>query len=400
VTLFYRFGEFVLDPRRRLLSRAGSNVTLTSKAFDVLHFLVRNPNRLITKEELLRSVWGDAFVEEGNLTQYISHLRKALGDNLSEDARLIVTIPRKGYQLTGDVTLTETPDASGQHAVQVSTTANSSAAAQRALKSSVDAPVPKTRSHWWKAAVVGISAACFAVVCFASWKHFEESMPLHSHKSMLAVLPFENLTGDPDKEYLADGLTEETISEIAMLSPEQLGVIPRSSVMGYKHKDERLDQVGRDLSVQYVLENSLRQNGNELRLTARLIQIKNQTALWSQDYDYAAKDILNMEGEVAKTVAREIQVRLTSRQQAELVQSRPVNPVAFDAYLQGHYYFERDTEKDANMAARFSNERLNLTAVMRSPGSGSLEQGIGKPSQVWFPVNRVTGLRVKQLSEL
>src|ERR1700734_226406 len=102
----YSFGPFQLDPGRRTLSRADSPVSLTPKAFDVLLFLVRNPNRLVTKEELLQAVWGDAFVEEGNLTQYISHLRKALGDN-SEDARLIVTIARKGYQFAGDVTVTQ-----------------------------------------------------------------------------------------------------------------------------------------------------------------------------------------------------------------------------------------------------------------------------------------------------
>src|ERR1700679_541643 len=97
----YRFGAFSLDSCKRTLSRAGSPVSLTPKAFDVLHFLVQNPSRLVTKEELLQAVWGNAFVEEGNLTQYISHLRKALGDN-SEDSRLIVTIARKGYQFTGN----------------------------------------------------------------------------------------------------------------------------------------------------------------------------------------------------------------------------------------------------------------------------------------------------------
>src|ERR1700733_5699742 len=106
---FYRFGEFVLDPGRRTLSRADSRISLTPRAFDVLFFLVQNPNRLVTKEELLQAVWGDTFVEEGNLTQYISHLRKALCDN-SEEARLIVTIARKGYQLTAHVTVEERAD--------------------------------------------------------------------------------------------------------------------------------------------------------------------------------------------------------------------------------------------------------------------------------------------------
>jgi tetratricopeptide (TPR) repeat protein len=130
--------------------------------------------------------------------------------------------------------------------------------------------------------------------------------------------------------------------------------------MGYKHKDERLDQIGRDLSVQYVLENSLRESGDHMRLTAQLIQVKDQTHLWAQDYDYPTNDVFNVEDEVAKSVAHEIRVLLTSKQQAELAQSRPVNPEAFDAYLQGYYYFERDTPKDTEMAAKYYERATQL----------------------------------------
>jgi tetratricopeptide (TPR) repeat protein len=143
------------------------------------------------------------------------------------------------------------------------------------------------------------------------------------------------------------------ISQLGRLNPGQLGVIARTSVMGYKHKDERLDQIGRDLSVQYVVESSLRESGDHMRLTAQLIQVKDQTHLWSQDYDYPVKDILNIEDDVAKAVAREIQLRLTSDQQAELSRARPVNPAAFDAYLQGYYFFQRNTNKDTDMAAKY-----------------------------------------------
>src|SRR6266853_4833130 len=114
----YRFGPFEIDPQKRALSCNEAHIPLTPKAFDVLLFLAQNPNRLITEEELLQAVWRDTFVEEGNLTQYISHLRKALGDN-SEDSRLIVTIARKGYQFTGDVAVAEAADTGRQPAVQV-----------------------------------------------------------------------------------------------------------------------------------------------------------------------------------------------------------------------------------------------------------------------------------------
>ena len=352
-------GQFVLDPGRRTLSRADSPVSLTPKAFDVLLFLVQNPNRLVTKEELLQAVWGETFVEEGNLTQYISHLRKALGDN-SEDTRLIVTIARKGYQFTANVTVAEAAGTAKHAAVQVSTAESSLADTHPVLGSPADETVPKASRHWRNAAFVGASAVLLVVVCFASWRHFGGVTPPRSQKIMLAVLPFENLTGDPNKEYLADGLTEETISQLGRLNPEQLGVIARTSVMGYKHKNERLDQIGRDLSVQYVLENSLRMSGNQIRLTAQLIQVKDQTHLWSQDYDYPLKDVLNVEDEVAKSVAQQIQLRLTSQQQADLVRPRPVNPEAFDAYMQGYHFFGRNTSKDTDMAARFYERATQL----------------------------------------
>jgi TolB-like protein len=174
---------------------------------------------------------------------------------------------------------------------------------------------------------------------------------------MLAVLPFQNLTGDPNKEYLADGLTEETISQLGRLNPERLGVIARTSVMGYKHKDERLDQIGRDLSVQYVLESSLRESRDHIRLTAQLIQVKDQTHLWAQDYDYSGKDVLTVEDDVAKAVAREIRLRLTSQEQANLARPRAVKPEAFDAYLQGRSYF---VQGNTDMAARYYERATQL----------------------------------------
>ena len=350
----------MLDPGKRTLSHADSPVSLTPKAFDVLTFLVQNPNRLVTKGELLQAIWGDTFVEEGNLTQYISHLRKALGDN-SEDNRLIVTIARKGYQFTGNVVAdAEIRDSSKRTAIQIPATERWQTDSPPVLAFPAKEAGPEAQKPRRRVAVAAAFALILMAVGYVSWRHFRTITPPKSEKIMLAVLPFQNLTGDPNKEYLADGLTEETISQLGRLNPEKLGVIARTSVMGYKHKDERMDQIGRDLSVQYVLENSLRESGNDIRLTAQLIQVKDQTHLWAQDYDYPAKDILNVEDDVAKAVAHEVRLRLTSRQQAELAQSRPVNPEAFDAYLQGYYYFERNTNKDTDMAAKYYERAVQL----------------------------------------
>jgi TolB-like protein/Tfp pilus assembly protein PilF len=280
--------------------------------------------------------------------------RSLLGDS-ADNPRYIETLARRGYRLMLPIQYLESAPGTAlekgreQHEQSAAAMNENTARVQRHLK-----------RQWRKAALMIASAVILVGAADMPWRRSRSMSPPKSEKIMLAVLPFENLTGDPNKEYLADGLTEETISQLGRLNPEQLGVIARTSVMGYKHKDERLDQIGHDLSVQYALENSLRESGNQIRLTAQLIQVKDQTQLWSQDYDHPAKDILNVEDDVAKAVARQIQIRLTSQQQVESARSRQVNPEAFDAYMQGYYYFERDTDKDTDMAAKYYERATQL----------------------------------------
>src|SRR5260370_13836127 len=150
------------------------------------------------------------------------------------------------------------------------------------------------------------------------------------------------------------------IAQLSRLHPEQLGVIARASVMGYKHGDQRLDQIGRDLSVQYVLENSLRGSGDHLRVTVQLLQVKDQSHLWAQDYDYRPRDILSLEDDVAKAVAREIQIRLTPQQQADLGRMRPVNAEAFDAYMEGRFFLYLDSARALNRDASYYHQWTNL----------------------------------------
>jgi TolB-like protein/DNA-binding winged helix-turn-helix (wHTH) protein/Flp pilus assembly protein TadD len=352
----YRFGPFVLDSRRRTLCRADAPVPLTAKAFDVLLFLVQHPHRLVTKEELLQTVWGDRFVEEGNLTRYMSHLRKALGDN-GEETRLIVTLARKGYQFTADVSVV---DAETLQPVQVTASDTLRDVARPIHERSPGEVGPTAPRRWRIAAALTAAAVIVFAAAYMSWRHFASMAASRPPKIMLAVLPFKNLTGDPNKEYLADGLTEETISQLGRLNPEQLRVIARTSVMRYKREDVRLDQIGRDLSVQYVLENSLRESGDHFRLTAQLIRVTDQTQLWSQNYDYAAKDMLDIEDDVARSVSRQIQLRLTSQQKEELARPRTVNPEAFDAYLRGYHFFEGRSDKDVDTAAKYFERATQL----------------------------------------
>ena len=192
----YRFGDFVLDPGRRTLSRVESMVSLTPKAFDVLLFLVQNPNRLVTKEELLQAVWGDAFVEEGNLTQYISHLRKALGDN-SEDTRLIVTIARKGYQFTARATVAEAADIAKHATLRAAATEASKPDARPVefptREKVTKSPPPRFRLRKWFAA-----AALLAVIAAAFWLYwsYRHRVALSATDSIV-VADVKNETSDP-----------------------------------------------------------------------------------------------------------------------------------------------------------------------------------------------------------
>ena len=330
-----RFGEFELNVRTGELSSIGTAaVLLREQPFQILRILVERQGKIVTRQEIRQILWpNDTVVEfDRSINVAMAILRKALADD-ADHPKYIETLARRGYRLIAPVVVEPRADA---------------------------LPEPRPRKYSRQAAVLGASAVVVAVVGYLSWPHVRGVTPPPSKRVMLAVLPFENLTGDPNKEYLADGLTEQTISQLGRLNPTQLGVIARTSVMGYKHKDERLDQIGRDLSVQYVLENSLRQSRDLLRITSQLLQVRDQSHLWSHDYDYRVQDVLTVEDELAKAVAREIQVRLTVRQQAELAQPHPVNPEAFDAYLKGYYFFERNTDKDTYMSAQYYERATRL----------------------------------------
>src|SRR5689334_18997288 len=357
-----RFGTFELNVRTGELVSIGTapaeagfvKALLREQPFQILRILVERQGKIVTRQEIRQILWPDDTVVEfdRSINVAMAILRKALADD-ADHPKYIETLARRGYRLIAPVEWHESSTAAqGLPEPQTDTVPR--------IEGQIGERESRAPTHWRKAAVLGASAVILVVVGYMSWRRSRDVTSPRSEKIMLAVLPFENLTGDHNKDYLADGLTEETISELGRLQPEQLGVIARTSVMGYKHKDTRLDQIGRDLSVQYVLENSFRESGDHIRLTTQLIQVKDQTHLWSQDYDYPLKDILNVEDDIAKALAQEIRVRLTSQQQAELGLPRPVNPEAFDAYLQGYYFFQRSTDKDRGMAAEYYQRATQL----------------------------------------
>ncbi len=190
-----------------------------------------------------------------------------------------------------------------------------------------------------------------------------------SARIMLAVLPFQNLSGDPTQEYFADGLTEEMITDLGKLNPQAMGVIARTSAMKYKNSKEDVAQIARTLGVGYVLEGSVRRAGNEARISAQLIQASDQSHLWAQNYQRDVKDILSVQADVARAIADKVQVKLDPQQQTRVADAKPANPQAYDDYLEGLYarnertvasitkgaeFFQRAVEQDPNYAAAYA----------------------------------------------
>jgi TolB-like protein/DNA-binding winged helix-turn-helix (wHTH) protein/Tfp pilus assembly protein PilF len=334
------FGPFVVDPIDKLLLREGTPVHLGPKAFETLVALLEKQGRLVGKAELLNRVWPDAFVEEATLAQNIFTLRKALGEGTNGDT-YIETVPKRGYRFVAPVTNLEQPEARLKRESQ----------ARRIF-------------HWGALGVLVVATSAG----FYFWTHSRavESAPSPS-RITLAVLPFQNLTPDPQQEYLSDGLTEEMITQLGGLNPQRLGVIARTSAMHYKASTETAGQIGRELGVDYLVEGSLRRDGSRVRITAQLIRARDQMHLWAQDYNRDFNDYLAVESEVARDIAGQIQLKL--RAQGSSNGSRTTNASAYEDYLRGRFfwnkrseeghlkaieYFDRATAADPNYAQAYS----------------------------------------------
>jgi TolB-like protein/DNA-binding winged helix-turn-helix (wHTH) protein len=338
---FYEFGPFRLDPRRRQLTRDGEAVTLTSKVFDTLVALVENAGRTVEKDALMSRLWPDTVVEEANLTQNVSVLRKVLGEEPGEH-RYIATIPRRGYEFVAPVREIRVP---GDHVAIQAPAAAEGTTETGAMRSGLP-PVPtavirdsgsgrprmgftghaRRFTHQHPGAVVWtlVVAASAAVVSGLLVRLSTETPRRESGArppiSSLAVLPLANLSGDPAQEYFADGMTEALITDLSRIGAFR--VISRTSVMRYKATQKPLPEIARELRVDGVVAGSVLRSGDRIRITAQLIHATDDRHLWAESYERDLSDVLVVQSEVARSIARAVSVKLTSQEQARLAAKR------------------------------------------------------------------------------
>jgi TolB-like protein/DNA-binding winged helix-turn-helix (wHTH) protein/Flp pilus assembly protein TadD len=368
-----QFGSFLLDLDQRVLSKDGSYVPLPPKDIETLVILVEARGRIVEKSELLEKVWPGTFVEEGNLTRHVFNLRQAL---ISEDGstnKFIETVPKRGYRLIAPVeyintTASETSRVSISPPDAASVQADSPVLiqAEPLLSPAVKAPSPRLRLVLAAAALVAVAAAGYFV-----YINFVPRPTLASRRVMLAVLPVQNLSGNSSQDYVDDGLTEELIAQLGRLNPQQLGVIARTSSMAYKDTKKTIEQIGRELGVDYVLETSLRQSNGHLRFTAQLVRTSDQTHLWAQEYDKQAGDLISVQDEIGRIVADQIRVKLSPRSSDHVQPLRTVNNESHEAYLEGRYSMNRRSADGLTKGIAFFQE-----AIEKDPSNARAYAGL------------------------
>jgi len=346
-THIVHFGIFQLDLKARELHKAGVKVKLQEQPFRVLELLVDRAGQVVTREELQQKVWPtDAYVAfDQGLNNAIKKVRDALGDS-ADSPRFIETLARHGYRFIAPVGAPpERPSEPSQGSFGL--------------------------SHW-KLALIGVACASL-LAAFAYWAWHGSTMRAGSptEKVILAVLPFDNLSRDPDQEFFSDGLTEEMIAQLGKLNPERLTVISRGSVAKYKDSRLAANQIGRELHADYLLQGSVRRASDRVRITVQLIQVRDQTDLWAESYDRELRDMLTLQDSVARTIANQIHITLTPGQQRRSPSGANLDPEAYEAYLKGRYYWNKRTGDGLQKALIYFQQ-----AIDKDPTYGAAYSGL------------------------
>ena len=359
-----RAGLYEIDLDAGALHKSGRRVALQEQPFRVLTLLLQRPGELVTRQDLQSLLWpADTYVgfDEG-LNTAIRKLRMAFGDS-AENPRFIETVPRRGYRFIAPVTRIEPAAAEPP---------------QISLPQDEQRPFPVRTL-----AVAALLVVALSAIAILEFRQRDRSQSTATHgRVMLAVLPFANLSDDPEQEYFSDGLTEETIADLGELNPEQLGVIARTSAAAYKHTNKTIAQIGRELEVDYILEGSVRREGGSARITAQLIRVKDQVHLWAHNYDRETGGLLALQNELGRAIAQQVQVKLTTLYGVRSVNKYSPNPEAYELYLKGRFYlrqrtfdamdqsieyFQRSIGKDPGFALAYAG--LADSYLARSTGS-------------------------------
>lgn len=337
----FRIADWRVEPGLNIVSRNGTATRLEPKVMAVLVCLAQQAGKPVTKDELLKTVWPDTFVTEDVLKRAVFELRRVFEDDARE-SHIIQTIPKSGYRLVVPV-----DPVSGD---------------AQALRAQVRYEAATVSRQWVRPLIV-VLAVLLIVVSFG-WYWLRERSRQKTGASQIhsiAVLPLENLSGDPAQEYLSDGLTDALITDLAQI--ESLKVISRTSSMQYKGTKKSLPEIARELNVDGIIEGTVQRSADRVRITAQMIDGRSDQHLWANSYERDFRDAFTLERDVTGDIARQVQGRLALRSQSPLPQPQVTDPKALEAYLQGTYhlnaYGRGSGEQEMKAAAEYFQQAID-----------------------------------------
>ena len=374
-----RFGQFEVDLSNQDVRKSGRKIKLSGKPFQLLQLLLERPGELVTRVELRDTLWPpDTFVDfDQSLNAAVKTIRGALGDSAT-NPRFVETIPRRGYRFIAPI----------------------------ATEEEAHEPPPERRSKLFvgAGALAGTILVALGYHLASPDRETPAATPLGG-RAMLAVLPFDNLSPDPEQEYFTDGLTEEMISRLARLDPERLGVIARTSIMLYKNSELSLGRIAEELDADYVLEGSVRRAGDDVRITAQLIQSSDQTHLWAEDYQRELQDVFAIQSEVAGRIASSLAIELLPKHRVSFRRKPTEELGAYEAYLKGRQHWSQRTKGGFLKAIDYFQAAIDADPSYAMPYAGLADsyfllgfEGMMAPEDV-FPRARAAAESALEIDE-
>jgi TolB-like protein/DNA-binding winged helix-turn-helix (wHTH) protein len=329
-----RFGVFEVDLTAGEVRKAGLRQKLAGQPFQLLQALLERPGEVVARDELRQRIWpGNTIVDyELALKKAVNRIREVLGDS-AESPRFIETIPRRGYRFIGSINLPSVPSESGEE--------------RQPVAQSSESPTSTTPKRTRTFLTLGFALALLATAGILLWSDaaklrtriFATSYVTEIHS--VAVLPFKNLSDEPEQEYFVDGMTDELITDLAKI--RELRVISHTSVMPYKGVAKSLGTIAGELNVDAIVEGTVLRSGNRVRVTAQLLRASPERHMWADSYQGDLADVFSLQDRVARSIAREIRVSLAPEEQAHLASMQPADPEAYDAYVRGRYFASQIT---------------------------------------------------------
>src|SRR5262245_18734386 len=364
----YEFGHYRLDAAERLLSRDGEVVPLQPKTFDVLLTLVERHGRLLEKDELMRAVWPDTVVEEVNLANNISILRKVLGDG-GNGQQFIETAPKRGYRFVAEVREIGS--------IGLDPTAHSAITVEEKQENIEEASARQKRARRRKAAIAaGVALLCVAALGYFGLGRKAESVAPGSIKS-IAVLPLKSLNREAGDDYLELGIADAIITRTSQM--RTLIVRPISAVSGYRNQVVDPLEVARQLQVDAVLEGSAQRAGGRLRVSLNLLRARDGASLWSDSFDREMKNAFALQDDISLNVVRSLKLTLTASEEKRLASPFTRNAEAYDYYLRGRFYQGRFGRENAEMAMTMFERATSL-----DPSFALAQAGLANASTNFF----------------